>query len=108
MYIGPQQKFREDVFEDFIPQLQETLPMNKAIFLSKLKQSGLLSDDFMAKLKSIPSVKDKAECLLYDVILPTLPDDTTSLDKLLGVMEAYYNDDVKKLASELCTRCYTK
>ena len=82
--------------------------MNKAIFLSKLKASGLLSDDFMTKLKSIPLVKNKAECLLYDVILPTLPNDTTNLDKLLSVMEEYNNDDVKKLASELHIKCYTK
>jgi len=82
--------------------------MNKAIFLSKLKACGLLSDDLKTKLKSKPTLTDKAECFLDDAILSTLPDDTANLDKLLTVMEAYNNDDVKKLASELYTKCYTK
>jgi len=107
LHIGTQQNFEVDVFEDYISQLQEILPVNKSIFLSKLKASGLLSDDLKTKLKSIPASTDRAECFLDDVILSTLPDDTTNLDKLLSVMEAYKDENLKKLAGEIRTKCYT-
>lgn len=96
------------MLEDFIPQLLEILPMNKAIFLSKLKGSGLLSDDVKAKIKSVPTLVDKAECFLDEVILPYLPDDPSNLDKLLSVMENYTDSTLKNLAAEISKCLYTE
>ena len=107
LHAGTKQNFEVDVFEDYISQLQEILPVDKKNFLSKLKASDLLSDDLKTKLKSIPASTDRAECFLDDVILPTLPGDTTNLDKLLSVMEAYKDENLKKLAGEIRTKCYT-
>jgi len=107
LHAGTQQNFEVDVFEGYISQLQEILPVDKKIFLSKLKAFGLLSDDLKTKLKCIPASTDRAECFLDDVILPTLPDDTTNLDKLLSVMEASKDENMKKLAGEIRTKCYT-
>jgi len=104
---GSQQKFSEDILNQFIPQLLETLPMDKAIFLGKLRASGLLSGDLKADLKSMSTSEDKADYFLDVVIIPTLPDDTTNLDKLLDVMEAYNDDNVKQLSGEIRAKCYT-
>lgn len=80
--------------------------MEKATFLAKLRTSGLLTGELKTKLRSIPILADKTDYFLDVVVLPTLPDDTTNLDKLLSVMEAY-NDNLKKLAKMLRTKCYT-
>jgi len=81
--------------------------MDKAIFLAKLREFGLLSRDFKTKLKELPTSADKTDEFLDVIIIPKLPDDTTNLDKLLGVMEAYSDDNVKELAGEIRTKCYT-
>jgi len=81
--------------------------MNKTIFLSKLRASDLLSDDLRAEIRLIPKLEDKAERFLDDVILPSLPDDITNLEKLLSLMVAYRDDKVKKLAEEIRAKCYS-
>jgi len=82
--------------------------MDQPIFLAKLREFGLMCSDLKTKLRSMPKLTEKADYFLDDVILPTLQDNTANLDKLLNVMEAYKDDEnLKKLAGEIRTKCYT-
>ena len=98
--IDDSQKFRDNI-EKFSPQLLETLPMDDAIFIAKLRSAGLLPGNLKAEIKSLKTSADKADYFLDYVILPNLSVNQTNFHKFLKVMEESGNDTLSTLAKDI-------
>ncbi|XP_065912961.1 uncharacterized protein [Dysidea avara] len=94
------QKFRDNI-EKFSPQLLETLPMDDAIFIAKLRSAGLLPGNLKAEIKSLKTSADKADYFLDYVILPNISVNQTNFHKFLKVMEESGNDTLSTLAKDI-------
>ena len=84
------------VFKNFYPNLVTTLPMNDAIFMSKLYARSLLPDDLKARVESQATSAEKASYFLDHVVKPSGVD--RNFVELLYVMEDSENHNVKRLA----------
>jgi len=99
-YIGISKKVL-DIIMNFSPRLLETLPMDDAIFIAKLRSAGLLPGNLKAEIKSLKTSADKADYFLDCVILPSISIDQTTFHKFLKVMEESGYDTVSTLARHI-------
>ena len=93
------------VFQQFYSKLVETLPMDDAVFTTKLFSNNLLPGDLKNQLKLVHRTSaEKAVLFLDSAVKPSVTsDDGSSFDKLLHVMEDIEYQRVKELAEEIRT-----
>jgi len=97
---GSSQNFL-NIIVKYSPQLLETLPMDDAIFIAKLRSAGLLPGNLKAELKSLKTSADKADYFLDCVILPNISVTQTNFHKFIKVMEECSYDAVSTLARDI-------
>ena len=91
-----------EVFKQFYVDLVKTLPMDDAVFVAELFKCGLLPGDLKHQIKAEKTLIDKATCFLDNKISRDISiDNSTSLNKLLTVMEKSDNDTLKDLAKQI-------
>jgi len=92
-----------EIIQQFYSDLVKILPMDDAVFRSKLKSGGLLPGNLKSKIMSKQTEAEKAELFLDDGIKDDLP----NFKKLLMVMNSWTGSmecKVKNLASQINER----
>ena len=91
-----------DVFKQFYIKLIKTLPMDDSLFVAELFACGLLPGDLKHQIEAKKTLIDKATCFLDNKISRDISiDNSTSLNKLLTVMEQSDSDSLKDLAKQI-------
>ena len=87
------------IFQQFYPELVQTLPMGDAIFMAILYSRDLLPGNLKEHIESLPTSVDKSSHFLDHVIKPSVNSgDASRFDELLNVMEDSEYQGVKELA----------
>ena len=91
-----------DLFEYYYQALMFSLPMKDHNFMEDLFKHDLLTGGFKAKLEALSVNKERATCLLDNVIKAGLAvGDKTCFVNLLIVMNNSKYDNVKDLAKQI-------
>ena len=90
------------IYESYFEKLVKCLPMDDALFITKLRVNQLLPGDTQDTLKSLSTRAKKASYFLNHVITPAVDiDNTSGFTKLLSVMEECDYDYVQALSHEI-------
>ena len=95
------------IFQNYYVELIRCLPMDDVTFIGELFKTELLPNNLKARLKSLPTSRDKAATFLDDVIEPGVQaqydngETFNQFTTLLSVMKASGNDNVEKLAETI-------
>ncbi|XP_065896401.1 uncharacterized protein [Dysidea avara] len=87
----------DTVIKNFTEKLTKALPLDDAVFRSKLDDAGLFYGDLKEEVKAKPTAAQKAEHFLDHGI----KSDADNIRRLLKVMEEFNNSSVKSLAREI-------
>ena len=91
-----------EVFKKFYVKLIKTLPLDDSLFVAELFACGLLPGDLKQQIKAERTLIDKATCFLDHTISRDVSvGNSTSLHKLLDVMEQSDNDSLKDLTKQI-------
>ena len=91
-----------EVFKNFYVKLIKTLPLDDSLFVAELFACGLLPGDLKQQIKAERTPMDKATCFLDHTISHDVSvGNSTSLHKLLDVMEQSDNDSLKDLTKQI-------
>ena len=94
-------------YDSHVEILIKCLPMDDALFITKLSSHNLLPGDNPSKIKSLSTPAEKASYFLTHVIQPSLDiDDISDFDNLLSVMEDCGYNYVKKLSCKIKSEIY--
>ena len=96
-------------YEKYAKKLMECLPMDDTVFITKLSNHDLLSEDTSDQVKALPTPVAKASYLLDHVIKPTLDIGANFIfDNLLSIMEHCGYAHVEKLAHKINSEIHTE
>ena len=91
-----------DLFEYYYQALIFSLPMKDSNFIEELFKHDLLTGSFKAKLEALSVNRERASCLLDDIIKAGLVvGDKTCFVNFLTVMNNSKYDNVKDLAKQI-------
>lgn len=96
----------KEVYDGFLMQLINSLPMKDSKFIHQLDEAGLLTGIHGVNIKAKSTSKDAAIHFLHYVINGGWSLDynlNPRLDKLLEIMKNYDNISIKSLAGEIAT-----
>ena len=90
------------MYEKYFSDLVKVLPMDDVTFKAQLSSNNILPDGVDAHIKSLPTVSDKADYFLKQVIKPSINiSETEEFNNLIATMKECGYAHVKRLASKM-------